>query len=118
MSDVTHILSQIESGDPSLAEHLLPLVYDALAVSWREESDISIGNVLGSNVFNILCIMGFVAQISPLPVRTESLQVDLPMMFGVVVLFGVPVARGMHLSRVGGAILLCAYVTHLCIKIF
>jgi RNA polymerase sigma factor (TIGR02999 family) len=30
MSDVTHILSQIESGDPSAAEHLLPLVYDEL----------------------------------------------------------------------------------------
>ena len=30
MSDVTQILSQIESGDPSLAEHLLPLVYDEL----------------------------------------------------------------------------------------
>ena len=30
MSDVTQILSQIESGDPSAAEHLLPLVYDEL----------------------------------------------------------------------------------------
>ena len=96
----------------------LPELATALAASWREESDISIGNVLGSNVFKILFIMGLVAQISPLPVRTESLQVDLPMMFGVVVLFGVLVARGMRLSRVGGAILLCAYVTYLCIKIF
>lgn len=96
----------------------LPELATALAASWREESDISIGNVLGSNVFNILFIMGLVAQISPLPVRTESLQVDLPMMFGVVVLFGVLVARGMRLSRVGGAMLLCAYVTYLCIKIF
>jgi len=62
--------------------------------------------------------MGLVAQISPLPVRTESLQVDLPMMLGVVVLFGVLVMRGMRLSRIGGAILLCAYLVYLCIKMF
>ena len=42
MSDVTQILQQIESGDPSAAEHLLPLVYDELrklaAVRMAQES--------------------------------------------------------------------------------
>jgi len=62
--------------------------------------------------------MGLVAQISPLPVRTESLQVDLPMMLGVVVLFGVLVMRGMRLSRIGGAILLCAYLFTYALRCF
>ena len=42
MSDVTHILSQVESGDPSAADQLLPLVYDELrklaAVRMQRES--------------------------------------------------------------------------------
>lgn len=95
----------------------LPELATALVATWREECDISVGNVLGSNVFNILFIMGLVAQICPLPVRAESLRVDLPMMFGVVVLFGVLVARGLRLNRIGAAILLCAYAAYIGMKV-
>ena len=38
MSDVTRILSEIESGDPSAAEQLLPLVYDELPADWPPPS--------------------------------------------------------------------------------
>ena len=46
----------------------------------RKESDISVGNVLGSNIFNILAVLGISSVIQPLSVNAVSLRVDLPVM--------------------------------------
>ena len=91
----------------------LPELATSVTATIRRQADISVGNVLGSNVFNILFVMGLCAQIKPLPVRPESLQFDLPDMLGSVVLVGVLVMRGQRLGRVGGALLLIGYGTYL-----
>lgn len=91
----------------------LPELATSVTATIRRQADISVGNVLGSNVFNILFVMGLCAQIKPLPVRPESLQVDLPVMLGSVVLVGVLVMRGQRLGRVGGALLLIGYGAYL-----
>ena len=91
----------------------LPELATSVTATIRRQADISVGNVLGSNVFNILFVMGLCAQIKPLPVRPESLQFDLPVMLGSVVLVGVLVMRGQRLGRVGGALLLIGYGTYL-----
>lgn len=91
----------------------LPELATSVTATIRRQADISVGNVLGSNVFNILFVMGLCAQIQPLSVRPESLQVDLPVMLGSVVLVGVLVMRGQRLGRVGGALLLIGYGAYL-----
>ena len=91
----------------------LPELATSVTATIRRQADIAVGNVLGSNVFNILFVMGLCTQIRPLPVRLESLQVDLPVMLGSVVLVGVLVMRGQRLGRIGGALLLIGYGAYL-----
>ena len=91
----------------------LPELATSVTATIRRQADIAVGNVLGSNVFNILFVMGLCTQIRPLPVRLESLQVDLPVMLGSVVLVAVLVLRGQRLGRVGGALLLIGYGAYL-----
>jgi cation:H+ antiporter len=91
----------------------LPELATSIMATVRNQADISVGNVFGSNIFNILFVMGICALIHPLPVRLESLQIDLPVMLGSVVLVGLFVMPRQKLGRVGGALLLICYVAYL-----
>ena len=56
----------------------------AISVSsaWKGEADIAVGNVLGSNIFNVLLILGLSALITPLVVSKQLVKVDVPLMIG------------------------------------
>lgn len=58
----------------------LPELATSMVAAIRKESDISVGNVLGSNIFNILAVLGISSVIQPLSVNAVSLRVDLPVM--------------------------------------
>lgn len=60
----------------------------AISVSsaWKGEADIAVGNVVGSNIFNVLFILGLSALITPLLVSKQLVKVDVPIMIGVSVL--------------------------------
>ena len=58
----------------------LPELATSMIAAIRKESDISVGNVLGSNIFNILAVLGVAAIIRPLQVNTASLRLDMPVM--------------------------------------
>src|SRR5690606_6319909 len=61
----------------------LPEVATSLIASIRGQRDIAIGNVVGSNVFNLLGILGVSAAVTPggLPIAPAVLQLDVPVMF-------------------------------------
>jgi len=46
----------------------------------RNQADLAIGNVVGSNIFNVLCVVGLTGTVSPLPVPDELMQFDYPFM--------------------------------------
>jgi cation:H+ antiporter len=52
----------------------------------KDEADIAVGNVIGSNIFNVLFILGLSALITPLVVSKQLVKVDVPIMIGVSVL--------------------------------
>lgn len=56
----------------------LPELFVNVSASFRQASDLAIGNVLGSNIANILLVLGVAALISPLPIKKGSLTVDAP----------------------------------------
>jgi len=60
----------------------------AISVSsaWKGEADIAVGNVIGSNIFNVLFILGVSALITPLLVNKQLVKIDVPIMIGVSVL--------------------------------
>ena len=95
----------------------LPELATSIMAMTRNELDITVGNVLGSNIFNIAFVMGTVVQIRSLPVHRESLLIDLPVMLGLVVLLMLLVARRSWLTRRSGLLLVSAYVAYIVLKI-
>jgi len=60
----------------------LPELATSIIAAVRKHSDIALGNVLGSNIYNILGIAGITAVISPIPVSEEMLKVNIAVMIG------------------------------------
>jgi cation:H+ antiporter len=90
-----------------------------LAVSvmsaFKDQADIAVGNVIGSNIFNILLILGISALIIPLAVNAQLVRFDVPVMIFVSVLLYFLAMDGL-ISRVDGIVLfvlLLSYVTFL-----
>ena len=59
----------------------LPELAAALTSALRQEDDLAIGNVIGSNMFNILGVLGVAAVIQPIEVEYLMLKQDFPVMF-------------------------------------
>lgn len=86
----------------------LPELITSIVAAYKKEADIAIGNVVGSNIFNILGILGITALI--IPVSSVGISyVDLGvMLFTAIILF--PLSRsGFSISRFEGALLLAGY---------
>lgn len=87
----------------------LPELATAVVAVLRDEADIAVGNVIGSNLFNILAVAGPAALITPLPVNSRLLHLQLPILVGLtLVLWGV-LRSGRTLHRWEAGCLLGAY---------
>jgi len=90
----------------------LPEVAASIIAITRGHLDIAIGNVIGSNVFNVLCILGAAAIVRPIPVPQSALTFDLPVMFAVS-LACVPICFiGGVIARWEGAMFLGFYAAY------
>ncbi|HNX75406.1 MAG TPA: sodium:calcium antiporter, partial [Candidatus Rifleibacterium sp.] len=90
----------------------LPELATSVVAALRGQSDIAIGNVVGSNIFNILGILGLAGMILPLDVSQHMASIDCPYMF-VVSLACLPIMRsGFSISRFEGVLLLASYVLY------
>ncbi len=91
----------------------LPELVASLIASRRGEGDISIGNVIGSNLFNILGIMGLICLIRPIAIDKSVIVLSLPLLL-IYTLVLVPIIRsGSRISRVEGAVLFLSYLGYL-----
>lgn len=91
----------------------LPELAASLMASVKNESDLSVGNILGSNLLNILFVIGLVAMIQPMSVDGETLNFHMPVMIAFSLLLW-PLARRRHLlSRTGGVILLVGFFSYM-----
>jgi len=95
----------------------LPELATSVMAAFKKEGDIAIGNVVGSNIFNILCILGITAMI--LPVSQGGItMVDILLMLGLT-LFLLPILRsGYIVSRIEGGVLLTIYVVYTVYLVF
>ncbi len=97
----------------------VPELATSLIAAFKKEMDISVGNIIGSNIFNIWGILGITAAIKPISVNQQILDFDMYWLIGICVvllLFMLPVKRG-KILRWNGAILVASYAFYL-IKIF
>ena len=92
----------------------LPELAATVVAARRNEHDIAIGNIIGSNLFNTLGVLGLPGLIHPGAVEESVLMRDGPVMVGVLVLFwllSLAPKRG-HVSRLGGVLLCLAFAAH------
>ncbi|MBF2073637.1 MAG: calcium/sodium antiporter [Synechococcales cyanobacterium C42_A2020_086] len=83
----------------------------SVLTSFSGQADIAVGNVVGSNIFNVLLILGVSALVSPLIVAQQLVRLDVPIMIGVSVLMFMFGLDG-RISRVDGIILFVLAVTY------
>lgn len=97
----------------------LPEVMTSVMATIRGQRDIAVGNVVGSNIFNILCVLGVSGLVSPMPLLAgdQLANVDIPVMLGVAVLCLPVFYIGAILSRAEGALFLVLYVAYVWILI-
>jgi len=90
----------------------LPEFATSLAAAFRGHSDVAVGNVLGSNVFNVLGILGITAIVTPVPVASSIAGGDvLVALAATVVVAPLLVWRG-KIGRLEGAVLLALYAAY------
>jgi cation:H+ antiporter len=91
----------------------LPELAASLASAIKKEHDIAIGNVIGSNIFNLLAVLGLPGLISPGALDPSVRYRDFPVMFLITLILFV-MAYGLRgpgrITRAGGALLLAAYI--------
>ncbi|MCK5873727.1 MAG: calcium/sodium antiporter [Alcanivoracaceae bacterium] len=93
----------------------LPELATSVVAAMRGERDIAVGNVVGSNIFNLLSVLGFTGLVSlgQLPVAPAALALDIPVMLGVALLC-VPIFRtGFVVTRANGVLFILCYAAYL-----
>lgn len=90
----------------------LPELSVSIIAAIRRHADVAIGNVLGSNTFNILGILGISAFLQPLPIHSRILQFDQWVMLGTAILLMFFLYTGKKLSRFEGSLLVLGYVAY------
>lgn len=91
----------------------LPELAASVMSAWKGEMDISVGNVIGSNVFNLLFVLGICPMIQPIAIEARVLSLDFPIMLGFcALLIGAltMMPPRLQLDRKRGALLLGAYL--------
>ncbi|MFZ5722133.1 MAG: calcium/sodium antiporter [Pseudomonadota bacterium] len=92
----------------------LPELATSVVAAYKGERDIAIGNIVGSNIFNICSVLGFSGLVAggTLTVAPTMLTVDIPLMIAVA-LFCLPLFRtGYILTRANGAVFMATYVVY------
>lgn len=90
----------------------LPELVTSATAAFRKESDIAIGNVVGSNIFNIVAILGITALVKPIGVTAHLINIDALVMLGFSFLL-IPFVANRSLGRGEGAFFLLAYLSFL-----
>lgn len=90
----------------------LPELATTVAAALRREAGVAMGNVIGSNLFNLLGIIGVASLVGQIPVPVDMLRFDLWVMAGASALLGVFVLTGRSIGRVAGIGLIALYVLY------
>jgi len=91
----------------------LPELASCLAAIRQRQTEILAGNIIGSNLFNLLMVFGFCGLLIPYPLSTSLLTRDIPVMFSFSAVLLPILAVQQGLSRLHGFILLAAYIGYL-----
>jgi cation:H+ antiporter len=90
----------------------LPELVTSLIAAIRRETDIAFGNVIGSNVFNVLGILGATALVQPLTVPRSFIGLDIWIMLAATIVLVIFAVTQWRITRTEGAVLLASYAAY------
>jgi cation:H+ antiporter len=91
----------------------LPELAASMVSAAKSESDMSVGNVMGSNMLNVLFVVGIISIFKPLEVEQRSIMIDFPIMIGFCVLLLPIVWSNYRITRIGGTVLLTSFLGYM-----
>ena len=95
----------------------LPELATTVMAALRRQADVALGNVIGSNMFKLLAIIGVASLIAPIPVDPEFLRFDLWVMLGASLLIFPLVFLARDLTRIWGVVLSALYLGYIALVI-
>jgi cation:H+ antiporter len=90
----------------------LPELATSVVAAFRRQSEIAIGNVIGSNIFNVFGILGVTAVIQPIPVASRFISFDLPVMIALSLVITAFLLTRPVIGRVTGIVFLIGYAAY------
>jgi cation:H+ antiporter len=90
----------------------LPELVASVIAAWKKADDIALGNIIGSNIYNILCILGITAMITPIPINEGIFKVDIWMMLGTSFAIFPMMLIFRKIPRLGGLALVISVVAY------
>ncbi|MCP4080544.1 MAG: calcium/sodium antiporter, partial [Planctomycetaceae bacterium] len=93
----------------------LPELVTTVIASFRNQREMAVGNIVGSNLFNILCVLGVTASVSPvaLPVPEQAILFDIPVTLGAAIICLPIFFTKMEISRWEGLLMVVLYSAYL-----
>lgn len=91
----------------------LPELATSFMAAWRKSGDVALGNIIGSNIFNLAAIMGITGLVIPVPVAQSIIDTDMWVMFAVSVLLAVICFGKVTTGKLLGTAMLLAYATYI-----
>ena len=91
----------------------LPELSATAVATWRRHTDVAVANVLGSNLFNVLLVLGVTSTVAPLPFAADIVRIDLWVMLASGVVLIPVMITGWRISRAEGVFMLACYAAYI-----
>lgn len=91
----------------------VPELVTSVVAAYRKQMDISVGNLIGSNIFNVLAVIGITAMVTPISVDEEVVFWDMLWMLGIFIALLPMILYKRKVGRISGVILLTSYVVYI-----
>lgn len=95
----------------------VPELVTSLVAAFKKETDISIGNLIGSNIFNIMAVIGITSIVKPISVEPATISFDLWWVVGIAVALLPIMVIGKKINRFKGALLLATYIAYITVLV-
>ena len=84
-----------------------------MVAAGRGHTDVAVGNVIGSNIFNLMGILGVASLVTPIPFNDALQQIDLWVLLAATLVLFPIIITGWRISRREGTLLLCCYIGYI-----
>jgi cation:H+ antiporter len=90
-----------------------PELVASIMAALKKQSDISVGNLIGSNIFNIFAVLGITSMVKPIAVEASVMSFDMWWMIGISLLLIPVLYFGNKIGKIKGVVLVLSYLTYI-----